>query len=179
MPVVLGLLPLFGCAIGLYRALLSTSTEVLRQTVETIAAFKTPDKVAEAYRKLESTLGGRADFDAGMLPKLDQVLSALVPQAILDLPLRSAELSVAIYAGMAICAVLAALLVLSMMLAGRPLQGNLASRGLSSGYNLLRPGDLHRHLGAVRSSIFQRRSGHWVRFHERARAHSARWRWST
>ena len=115
MPLVVGLLPLVGCAIGLYRALTSASTEVLRRTSETIAAFKVEGKVQEAFKVWQASEPGRERFTDAIAKRVGKLLEEAVPDALLQLPAKTNELTIAIYVGIAGC--IATALLLSILYA--------------------------------------------------------------
>lgn len=110
MPLIVGLLPLAGCAIGLYRALTSASTEVLRRTSETIAAFKVEGKVQEAFKAWQANNPGKEQFTDAIAKRVGKLLEEAVPDALLQLPAKTNELTIAVYVGIAACVAIALLL---------------------------------------------------------------------
>jgi hypothetical protein len=110
MPIVLGLLPLLGAALGLYLALASATTPSMRQAMATFDTMKSEAKVAAAAKRIEAyfksmgreppeTLKSEAFTPAN----LTKGVRRLVPPAILDAKEKTDSLQVAIYLGVALC----------------------------------------------------------------------------
>ncbi len=108
LPIILGLLPLLGAALGMWNALGSTQTETSREALHTIEALLSPTKVTEAVQKL-STNSGYGDVNLADLDfkKIRKRLELIMLPGMLNNRDDQMQVTVSIYVGMAICAVMA------------------------------------------------------------------------
>lgn len=112
LPLVIGLLPLLGTALGLWRAWASSLTEVARAAVNTIKNFKTPDLLTAAANKVAAMEPSISAQD--LLAHAQQInnrLDLTVAPAILALPKNAETLALVIVGGMAMCGLIGVLLV--------------------------------------------------------------------
>ena len=113
LPIILGVLPFFGAALGLWRALKSTLTEATLGALATISSLKSEPLVTAALQKLrvagELNLLNPEQLD---FERINKRVALIVPPAILDLPEDTAALARAVYIGIALCIACAVALVL-------------------------------------------------------------------
>jgi Patatin-like phospholipase len=122
LPGVLGVLPLLGAALGLYTALQATLTEPLLRSIAVVDAIKTKEALKKTVnaitavpnvdveiRKLFPIDSTPRDLrpDDESLGALGKVIDEGVPPVILDLPKKTAALTVSIYSTSALCVLLA------------------------------------------------------------------------
>ena len=112
LPIVLGLLPLLGAALGMWNALGSTQTETSREAIHTIGALLSPADVAQAVQKL-SAEGGYGDVNLAELDfkKIHKRLELIMLPGMLNNRDDQMQVTVSIYIGMAICALMGLALV--------------------------------------------------------------------
>lgn len=113
LPIVLGLLPLAGAALGLWRALRSTMTEATLGALNTIAALRSRELVDAALQKL-SAAGGTVAINPADLDfeKIQKRVRLVMPNSLLSSADDAAQLAVLIYLGIAFCACCAMALVI-------------------------------------------------------------------
>ena len=110
-PVLLGILPLLGAMLGLYRAWRSVLTEYLVGTVDTISGLQSNTAVTEAVKKLAELKITVEGLSANALSHLNELTRSIVPQSILELPARTEKLSFGIYSAIGFCIVVAVLVL--------------------------------------------------------------------
>lgn len=112
LPIAIGLLPLIGCIVGLWRAWKSSLTDVARAAVDTIQGFRTPELLAAAANKVAAADPRiNAQDLLAHAQQINNRLDLTVAPAILNLPDSAKALSLAIVTAIVICVALGALLV--------------------------------------------------------------------
>lgn len=104
LPIMIGVLPLLGAALGLWRALKSTLTDVALSAVATLKGLKSEDMLVRAAEHM-----GARELN---FKQINDRVDLTVSPAIRALPESAEALASTVYAGMAICASLALVLVL-------------------------------------------------------------------
>ncbi len=104
LPIVLGLLPLAGAALGLWRALRSTMTEATLGALNTIAALRSRELVDAALQKL-SAAGGAAAINPTDLDfeKIQKRVGLVMPHTLFSSAEAAGQLAMSIYFGIAFC----------------------------------------------------------------------------
>ena len=142
-PIIIGVLPLLGVALGAYSALQGTITETLRSAIATFDAVKSPSAIVEAVRKIEAVPDAAARIDKhfafgslekptpDLLAQLPTLLRDNLPSAILELPQSTQALQVAIYSAIAICVLLAIAIITTFSINMYPIADtSLSSKGV-------------------------------------------------
>lgn len=112
LPVVLGVLPLLGAALGLWRALKSTLTETAQSAVGTIAALRSETLVTAALERAREA-GNIPGADGGRLnfKQINDRVDLTISPAVRALPDQAQDLAIVIEIAIAVCLLLAALVV--------------------------------------------------------------------
>ena len=113
LPIAIGVLPLLGAALGVWRALKSTLTQTALSAVATLKGLKSEELLARAVEYLKLTSGDQAArYEQLNFKQINDRVDLTVSPAIRSLPDNADALTVAVYSGMAICALLTVVLVL-------------------------------------------------------------------
>lgn len=112
LPILIGLLPLAGAALGLWRALKSTLTETALGAASAIKGLKSEELTAQAVEIIRRVPADRDIADSLNFKQLNDRVDLTVAPAILKLPDYAESLMLAVYAGIALSAAIGLALVL-------------------------------------------------------------------